>query len=59
MRAPAYREMFEVIADEAFLIYITSGQQLVGASDKIANNPTVVFSPGVFSPIWHGLRLNR
>jgi peptide/nickel transport system substrate-binding protein len=57
-RGPAYREMFEIIADEAFIIYITSGQQLIGATDDIANNPTVVFSPGVFSPIWHGLRLD-
>jgi peptide/nickel transport system substrate-binding protein len=59
VRAPIYKKMFEIIADEAFLIYVTSGQFLTGATEKIAKNPTVEFAAGATAPIWRGLRLSR
>jgi peptide/nickel transport system substrate-binding protein len=59
VRAPIYQEMFEILADEAFLIYITSGQYLTGATEKIAKNPTIEFAAGATSPYWRGLRLSR
>jgi len=57
-RAPIYQEMFEIIADEAFLIYVTSSLNLTGSTEKMANNPTVKFAAGTNHPYWHGLRLN-
>ena len=55
-RAPAYREMFEIIADEAMVIYITTDSALTGSSEKMADNPTVEFAAGTNWPTWRGLR---
>ena len=59
VRAPIYKKMFEILADEAFLIYVTSGQFLTGTTEKMAKNPTLTFSAGATAPTWRGLRLNR
>jgi len=56
VRALIYKEMFEILADEAFLIYITSGQLVVGATEAAAKNPTMKFRAGESSPYWRGLR---
>lgn len=58
-RAPVYREMFEIIADEAIVIYITTESSLTGSSEKMANNPTVKFAAGTSWPNWRGLRKNQ
>lgn len=59
VRAPIYQEMFEILADEAFLIYITSGKLVLGATEETANNPTVKFAAGASSPQWRGLRVDN
>lgn len=58
-RAPIYSDVFENLAQESFLIYITATPLLVGATDAIAANPTVNFSAGSSTPYWRGLRLNN
>ncbi|MEC9343392.1 MAG: hypothetical protein VYD64_06060, partial [Pseudomonadota bacterium] len=58
-RAGAYKQAFEVLADEAYLIYISATPVLIGASDAMANNPTVAFRAGETSPYWRGLRLEN
>ena len=57
-RAPVYREMFEILADEAIVIYITSSLNLTASTEEMANNPTVVFAAGTNYPTWRGLRKN-
>lgn len=57
-RAPVYREIFEILADESIVIYITSESSLTGSSEKMANNPTVKFAAGTNWPTWRGLRKN-
>ncbi len=59
VRAPIYQEMFEIIADEAFLIYVASSLNLTGSTEKMAKNPTVGFAAGRSWPYWRGLRLGR
>lgn len=58
-RAPIYSEVFETLADESYLIYITATPLLVGVTDDIANNPTVKFRAGESSPYWRGLRMGK
>ena len=58
VRAPIYKEMFEIIADEAFQIYVASSQSLTGVTEEMANNSSVGFAAGTSYPYFRGLRLN-
>lgn len=58
-RAPIYSQVFEQLADESYLIYITATPLLVGTTDDVANNPTVNFRAGESSPYWRGLRMSQ
>lgn len=57
-RAPIYHEMLRKLADESYMIFITTTPILFGASDAVASNPTVKFRPGTDTPYFHGLRVN-
>ena len=58
-RAPIYSELFEELADESYLIYITATPLLVGSTEAMANNPTVKYRAGESSPYWRGLRVSQ
>ena len=57
-RAPIYRKMAKMLADEAYLIFITSTPILMGISEATANNPTVRYRAGEDSMDIRGLRAN-
>ena len=57
-RAPHYHQMWEIIAEDRFVIYITSSDVVLGASAEMAQNPTIrIDTAQAEAPIWHGLRL--
>ncbi len=57
-RAPHYHEMWEILAEERFVIFITSSDVVLGASAEMAQNPTIrVDAAQAEAPIWHGFRL--
>jgi len=58
VRAPAYKKMAALLADEAFLIFVANAPILIGVSDKTANNPTVVYRYGEDSINLRGLKAN-
>jgi peptide/nickel transport system substrate-binding protein len=58
VRAPIYQKMAERLAEEAFLIFVTSTPILIGVSEKTANNPTVVYRFGEDSINLRGLKAN-
>lgn len=58
-RAPIYHEMLNRLADESYMIFITTTPILFGASDAIADNDTVKFRPGTDVPYFRGLRLDN
>ncbi|GAA6149194.1 ABC transporter substrate-binding protein [Pseudooceanicola nitratireducens] len=58
-RAPIYHEMMNRLADESYMIFITTTPILFGASDAIADNDTVKFRPGTDVPYFRGLRLDN
>lgn len=58
VRAPVYRKMAAQLAEEAFLIFVTNAPILIGASEKTASNPTVVYRYGEDSINLRGLKAN-
>jgi peptide/nickel transport system substrate-binding protein len=58
VRAPIYKKMAAQLAEEAFLIFVTTTPILIGASEKTANNPTVVYRFGEDSINLRGLKAN-
>lgn len=58
-RAPIYFKMLEKLADESYMIFITTTPILFGASDAVAENATVKFRPGTDTPYFRGLRVNN
>ena len=59
-RAPFYQEMMEIIADERFVIYVTSSESVLGTTPELAANSTVRLDAAQGeAPIWHGLRLDE
>lgn len=58
VRAPIYKKMAAQLADEAFLIFVASSPILIGASEKTASNPTVVYRYGEDSINLRGLKAN-
>ena len=58
-RAPIYFEMMQRLADESYMIFITTTPILFGASDAVASNPTVKFRPGTDTPFFRGLRVDN
>jgi len=59
VRAPVYKKMAKTLADESYLIFITSTPLLVGVTDKVADNPTVKYSSGEDSINLRGLKANN
>lgn len=57
-RRPVYDEMFKAVADDSFIIFITTTPILFGATDAFAANPTLRFRPGTDTPILHGLSID-
>ncbi|GGE51568.1 ABC transporter substrate-binding protein [Primorskyibacter flagellatus] len=58
-RAPIYREMLGRLAEESYMIFITTTPILFGASDAVATNETVQFRPGTDTPYFAGIRLGN
>jgi peptide/nickel transport system substrate-binding protein len=58
-RAPIYYKMFEKLADESYMIFITTTPILFGASDAVANNPTIQYRPGTDTPYFRGMRVDN
>lgn len=58
-RAPIYFKMFDKLALESYMIFITTTPILFGASDAVAGNPTVKFRPGTDTPYFRGLRVGQ
>ena len=58
VRAPIYKKMAAQFAKEHFLIFVTNAPILIGATDKTANNPTVVYRYGEDSINLRGLKAN-
>ncbi|EEB85447.1 Bacterial extracellular solute-binding protein, family 5 [Roseobacter sp. GAI101] len=58
-RAPIYYKMQHKLADESYMIFITTTPVLFGASDAVAANPTVKFRPGTDTPYFSGLRVDN
>jgi peptide/nickel transport system substrate-binding protein len=58
VRAPIYKKMAARLADEAYLIFVASAPILIGASEKTATNPTVVYRYGEDSINLRGLKAN-
>lgn len=58
VRGPIYRKMAAQLAEEAFLIFVTSTPILIGASDKTASNPSVAYRFGEDSINLRGLKAN-
>lgn len=58
-RAPVYHEMLQKLADESYLIFITTTPILFGASDAVAENRTVRYRPGTDTPYFRGLRVDN
>ncbi len=58
VRAPVYRKMAAQLAEEAFLIFVTSTPVLIGVSNATAENPTVVYRYGEDSINLRGLKAN-
>lgn len=58
-RAPVYNKMFRKLADESYMIFITTTPILFGASDAVANNPTIKYRPGTDTPYFRGLRIEN
>ena len=57
-RAPHYHQMWEIVAEDRYVIYITSSDVVLGASAEMAQNPTIrIDAAQAEAPIWHGLRL--
>ena len=57
-RALHYHQMWEIVAEERYVIYITSSDVVLGASAEMAQNPTIrIDAAQAEAPIWHGLRL--
>ena len=59
MRGPIYQKMAARLAEEAFLIFVTNTPIFIGASEKTANNPTVVYRFGEDSINLRGLKANQ
>jgi peptide/nickel transport system substrate-binding protein len=59
VRAPIYHKMAAQLAEEAFLIFVTNTPIFIGASEKTANNPTVVYRFGEDSINLRGLKANQ
>lgn len=59
VRAPIYRKMAEQLAEEAFLIFVTNTPIFIGATEKTAGNPTVVYRYGEDSINLRGLKANQ
>jgi peptide/nickel transport system substrate-binding protein len=58
VRGPVYQAMAARLAEEAFLIFVTNTPIFIGASEKTANNPTVVYRFGEDSINLRGLKAN-
>lgn len=58
-RAPVYHEMLQKLADESYMIFVTTTPILFGASDAIVANETVKFRPGTDTPYFRGLRVDN
>lgn len=58
-RAPIYFDMLERLAEESYMIFITTTPILFGASDAVAGNATVRFRPGTDTPYFRGLRVDN
>ena len=58
-RAPIYQKMVDELADEAYLIFISSTPILFGATEATMNNPTVKFRPGEDTVFLNGLKANK
>lgn len=58
-RAPVYQKMAAQLAEEAFLIFVTITPIFIGASEKTADNPTVVYRFGEDSINLRGLKANQ
>lgn len=58
-RTPIYRKMSDELADESYLIFVTSTPLLFGVTDKVANNPTVHFRPGEDTIFLRGLQVDK
>ena len=57
-RAPHYHEMWELLAEERSVLFITSSEIVLGTTPDLAQNPTIrVDAAQAEAPIWHGLRL--
>lgn len=57
-RAPVYKKMADVLADESYLIFVTSTPLLIGQTEKTAKNPSVKYRAGEDSIDVRGLRAN-
>ena len=59
VRAPIYKKVVEQLADESYLIAVTSSPLLFGVRDEIAKNPTLKFRPGEDSVFLNGLTMGK
>ena len=57
-RAPHCHEMWEILAEERSVIFVTSSDVVLGASAEMAQNPTIrIDAAQAEAPIWHGFRV--
>jgi len=58
-RAPIYRKMAEELAEESYLIFITSTPLLFGVSEEMTGNSTLKYRPGEDTVYLRGLRVDN
>lgn len=59
VRAPIYQKLLQKLGDESYLISISAPPVLFGASDAIANNPTMKMRPEEDTVFLRGLKIEK
>jgi peptide/nickel transport system substrate-binding protein len=59
VRASIYRKMAEQLADESYLIFVTSNPVLFGVREEVTKNPTLKYRPGEDTIYFRGLRVKN
>jgi peptide/nickel transport system substrate-binding protein len=59
VRAPIYKKLIDRLADESFMIAVTSTPLLFGVREEVANNPTLKYRPGEDTVYFRGLKMDN
>jgi len=59
VRASIYKKLVDQLADESYLIAVTSTPLLFGVREEVASNPTLKYRPGEDTVYFRGLKMDN